>query len=76
MGLTASAFCFLKLKDIIEYIKTDESARNVPLILITDNDLSEEAIKELDGRIRATFNKAVLAEDDLLETLKNTIKRM
>jgi PAS domain S-box-containing protein len=62
--------------DVIEYIKTDESARNVPLILITDSDLSEEDIKELDGRIRATFNKAVLAEDDLLETLKNTIKKM
>jgi PAS domain S-box-containing protein len=62
--------------DVIDYIKTDESARNIPLILITDSDLSEEDIKELDGRIRATFNKAVLAEDDLLETLKNTIKKM
>jgi len=62
--------------DFIEHIKTNESARNIPLILITDSDLSEEKIKELDGRIRATFNKAVLAEDDLLETLKNTIKKM
>ncbi|RJX35783.1 MAG: response regulator [Desulfurivibrio sp.] len=62
--------------DVIDYIKTNESARNIPLILITDSDLSEEKIKELDGRIRATFNKAVLAEDDLLEILKNTIKKM
>ena len=62
--------------DLMEYIKTDESVNNVPLILITNSDLSDEDMKELDGRIRATFNKAVLAEDDLLETLKNTIRKM
>jgi CheY-like chemotaxis protein len=62
--------------DLMEYIKTDESVTHVPLILITNSDLSDEDMKELDGRIRATFNKAVLAEDDLLETLKNTIRKM
>jgi PAS domain S-box-containing protein len=62
--------------DLMEYIKTDESVLNVPLILITNSDLSEADVRELDGRIRATFNKAVLAEDDLLETLKNTIRKM
>ncbi|MBI5559271.1 MAG: response regulator [Deltaproteobacteria bacterium] len=62
--------------DVIEYIKTEKDIDNVPLILITNSELSEEDIRELNGRVRATLDKSLLAENDLLELVKNTLKKI
>lgn len=62
--------------DVIEYIKSEDGIKNVPLIFITDKDLSEDDVHELQGRIQLTLNKGILSEDDLLSELKNTIKKM
>ncbi len=62
--------------DLIEYIKTEEPVRDTPLILLTNKELSEEEVLELNGRIQATLNKGLLTEEDLIRELKNTIKRL
>ena len=59
--------------DVIEYIKTDENVRHVPLIIITKRDLSEKEKDALDGRLRGILNKGALKEEDLLQELKNRI---
>ncbi|MEA1990839.1 MAG: response regulator [Thermodesulfobacteriota bacterium] len=59
--------------DVIEYIKTDEKVRDIPLILITKRDLSEKEKDALDGRLRGILNKGVLKEEDLLQELKYRI---
>jgi signal transduction histidine kinase/CheY-like chemotaxis protein len=59
--------------DVIEHIKTEESAKNIPLILITKKDLSKNEKDALDGRLRGILNKGRLKEEDLLQELKDRI---
>jgi len=58
--------------DVIEYIKTEESAKKIPLIIITKRELSEKEKDALDGRLRGILNKGTLKED-LLQRLKDRI---
>ncbi len=62
--------------DVIEYIKTEDSAKNIPLILITKRDLSQKEKNDLDGRIRGILNKGVLKEEDLLQELRDRINEI
>ncbi|MCD4755475.1 MAG: response regulator [Deltaproteobacteria bacterium] len=59
--------------DVIEYIKTDENVRHIPLIIITKRDLSEKEKDALDGRLRGILNKGTLKEEDLSQELKHRI---
>jgi signal transduction histidine kinase/CheY-like chemotaxis protein len=62
--------------DVIEYLKTEERVKDIPLIVITHKDLTEEEINELNGRIQGIFNKGILAKEDLLRELKGTISKI
>ncbi|HDH98076.1 MAG TPA: response regulator, partial [Deltaproteobacteria bacterium] len=59
--------------DVIEYIKTEKSAKKIPLILITKRELSEKEKDALNGRLRGILNKMVLKEEDLSQELKDRI---
>ncbi|MDH3359719.1 MAG: ATP-binding protein, partial [Desulfobulbaceae bacterium] len=61
--------------DLMGYIKTNPETKHVPLILITQEPISESAYLELDGRIRAILDKGILNEEQLLEELVKTIKQ-
>lgn len=62
--------------DVIEYIKTEEGVKDIPLIIITHKDLTEKEIDELNGRIQGILNKGVLTEEDLVKELKSTISKV
>jgi len=62
--------------DLIEYLKAEKDIKHIPLILITHKDLTEKEILDLDGRIQAILNKGILAEQDLLRELKDTITKL
>jgi len=59
--------------DVIEYIKTDKDAKNIPVIVLTQKDLSEKEIEELNGRIKGVLNKVVMEKEDLINELKKVI---
>ncbi len=59
--------------DVIEYIKTEDAVKDIPLILLTAKDLSEREAEELNGRIRGILNKGLLAEEDLLRELRDIV---
>ena len=59
--------------DLLEYIKTEKGIKNIPLIVISQKDLSEKELRDLDGSIHVILNKGILSEEDLLEELKNII---
>ncbi len=61
--------------DVIEYMKTDDEARNIPLIVVTHKDLTERQISELNGRIRGILNRATLTTEGLLKEIKETISK-
>jgi signal transduction histidine kinase/CheY-like chemotaxis protein len=62
--------------DVLEYLKTVESVRDVPLIVLTHKDLTEKEIHDLNGRIQGILNKGVLKKEDLLNELKNTVSKV
>jgi signal transduction histidine kinase/DNA-binding response OmpR family regulator len=62
--------------DVIEYIKAVQADKDIPLIVLTQKDLSEREADELNGRIQGILNKVVLSKEDLLRELKDTISRM
>ncbi len=62
--------------DVIEYLKTAEGVRDIPLILLTHKDLSEKEIDDLNGMIQGILNKGVLTKEDLLKEIKETISKV
>ena len=62
--------------DVIEYLKTEEKAKDIPLIVVTHKDLTEDEIDELNGRIQGILNKGILTKEDLLNELKDTITKV
>jgi signal transduction histidine kinase/DNA-binding response OmpR family regulator len=62
--------------DVIEYLKTDKKGNDIPLIVLTQKDLTKKEIDELNGRIHGILNKVVLTKEDLLKELKDTISKM
>ncbi len=62
--------------DVIEYIKTEDKAKNIPLILITAKNLTKEEIDQLDGRIGGIFNKGLIKKEEVLKVLKDTIEHI
>jgi CheY-like chemotaxis protein len=61
--------------DVIEYMKTDAEAGNIPLIVVTHKDLTERQVSELNGRIRGILNRATLTTEGLLKEVKETISK-
>jgi CheY-like chemotaxis protein len=62
--------------DVIEYLKTEKGGKELPLIVLTQKDLTEKEIDDLNGRIHGILNKVVLTKEDLLKELKDTISKM
>ena len=62
--------------DVIEYVKAAHADKDIPLIVLTQKDLSEKEANDLNGRIQGILNKVVLTKEDLLQELKDTIVRI
>ena len=48
--------------DVIEYLKTEDNLKDIPVIIVTHKDLTEQEIDELNGRIQGILNKGVLTK--------------
>ncbi len=62
--------------DVVEHLKTIDALKDIPLILVTQKDLTEKEIDDLNGRIQGILNKGILTKEDLLSELKNTIDKV
>ena len=62
--------------DVIEYLKTGEGVKDIPLIVLAHKDLTEKEIDDLNDRIQAILDKGVLIKEDLLKELKDTINKV
>ncbi len=61
--------------DVIEQMKADDEIRNIPLIVVTQKELTERQISELNGRIQGILNRATLTTEGLLTEIKETISK-
>jgi signal transduction histidine kinase/DNA-binding response OmpR family regulator len=62
--------------DVVEYLQAAQGVKNIPLIVLTQKDLSDRERDELNGRIKGILNKVILTKEDLLKELKDTIQKM
>jgi len=62
--------------DVIEQLKTEKDGKHIPLIVLTQKELTGKEIDDLNGRIQGILNKVVLSKEDLLKELKETINKM
>ncbi len=62
--------------DLVKHVKAEEKTKNIPFILITEKDLSDEQIVKLNGGIQAILNRGLLEENVLLAELKEIISKM
>ena len=62
--------------DVIEHLKTEKGVKDIPLIVLTNKDLTEKEIDDLNHRIQVILNKGVLTKEDLLKELKDTINKV
>lgn len=62
--------------DVIEHIKTHKRVKDVPLIVLTQKDLTEKEIDDLNGRIHGILNEVILTKEDLLQEIKEAIQKI
>jgi len=62
--------------DVIEYLKTEKSVKDIPIIVLTQRDLSEKEIDDLNHRIQGILNKGALTMEDLLKEVKDIIGKI
>lgn len=62
--------------DVIEFLQTDKEAKELPLIILTSEELTAPQRDTLDGRIKAILNKGVLSEEELVDSLRRTITKL
>ena len=72
MNPTASEVGF----DVVEYLKSKEHLKDIPVIIVSRKDLTEEEIDDLNGRIQGILNKGILSKEELLNELKETISKV
>lgn len=62
--------------DVIEFLKTEEEAKDIPLIVLTCREFSTQEMHALNGRIRAILNRKTLSEKNLVEEFKDAVIRI
>ena len=60
--------------DVIEYIKYEEAAAGIPLIVLATRDLTSEEISELNGRIRGIVDRKMLDEESFVQEIRRALK--
>ncbi|WP_353685790.1 ATP-binding protein [Thermodesulfovibrio sp. 3462-1] len=62
--------------DFLDFIKTSTDLKEIPVIALTNKELTEEEKEALNGRIKQVINKALFSEEDLITELKNSLKKI
>ncbi|MEN2995109.1 MAG: ATP-binding protein [Thermodesulfovibrio sp.] len=62
--------------DFIDFIKTSKELKDIPIIALTNKELTEKEKEELNGRIKDIINKALFSEEELIKELKNSLKKI
>jgi signal transduction histidine kinase/DNA-binding response OmpR family regulator len=56
--------------EVVEFLKMEESTKDIPIIVVTAKDLTEEEKRSLNGSIETIAQKGRSGKDDLLQEIK------
>ncbi|WP_353684220.1 response regulator [Thermodesulfovibrio sp. 3907-1M] len=62
--------------DFLDFIKGSSELKEVPIIALTNKELTEEEKEALNGRIKEIINKALFSEEQLIKELKSSLKKI
>jgi len=62
--------------DFIDFIKTSSELKDIPIIALTNKELSDKEKEALNGRIKDIINKALFSEEELVKELKNSLNKL
>jgi CheY-like chemotaxis protein/anti-sigma regulatory factor (Ser/Thr protein kinase) len=61
---------------VLEDLKREPDTRNIPVIVITAKDLSEEEQQQLEGQVEVLLRKGLFTEQELLDDLGTALSRI
>ena len=61
--------------DVIEYLKTGDDTKEIPIIVVTGKELTREQMEVLDGRVEKILKKGLLGVEVILEVVRNTLDK-
>jgi len=61
--------------DVIEYLKTGDDTKEIPIIVVTGKELTKEEMEVLDGRVEKVLKKGLLGGEVILEVVRNTLDK-
>jgi signal transduction histidine kinase/CheY-like chemotaxis protein len=59
--------------EVIEYLKTGDDTKEIPIIVVTGKELTREQMGVLNGRVEKILKKGLLGVEGILEQVKNTL---
>lgn len=62
--------------DFLDFIKISSELKDIPIIALTNKELTDEEKEAIDGRIKQVINKAFFSEEELVAELKNSLKKI
>jgi signal transduction histidine kinase/response regulator of citrate/malate metabolism len=61
--------------DAIEYLKTGDDTKEIPIIVVTGKELTREEMEVLDRRVEKVLKKGLLGGEVILEVVRNTLDK-
>jgi CheY-like chemotaxis protein len=61
---------------VLESLKQDKDMRQIPIIVVTAKDLTEQERAQINGQVSALFQKGLFQEDELLQDLNQALHMM
>ena len=59
---------------VLDTMKSDQELRDIPVIVITAKDLTNEDYKRLSGRVESLLQKGEFMEEELFESIRDVLK--
>jgi len=59
--------------DVIDYIKTGEDTKEIPIIVVTGKELTRDETTMLDGTVERILRKGFFEAEEVLEEVRNAL---
>jgi signal transduction histidine kinase/CheY-like chemotaxis protein len=60
--------------DVIEYLKGGEGTRQIPIIVLTGQELTRKQTQDLNGKVERIVKKGIIGIEEILDVVKSTIE--
>lgn len=61
---------------VLEMLKSTKAMRQIPIIIVTAKELSDQESKQINGQVAALFQKGLFKENELLQDVDQVLRRM